>query len=60
LCDDNGALVIPHERLLEVVVRAENVETTEMKIIETIKNGHSLEEAREMFSYATPWSKNND
>lgn len=53
--DDNGVLAIPRERLMEVILRAENVEKTEQRILGTIKEGKKLEEARNTLGYAVPW-----
>ncbi|OSN02903.1 dimethylmenaquinone methyltransferase [Lonsdalea britannica] len=53
--DDNGVLVIPQERLEEVIQRAENVENTERQIIDTIVEGFKLEDARDKLGYDIPW-----
>lgn len=53
--DDNGVLVVPADRLLDVLARAENVERTEKQIREAIRGGMPLVEARKRFRYDQPW-----
>jgi regulator of RNase E activity RraA len=53
--DDNGVLVIPADRLSDVLFRAENVERTEKHIREAIRSGMPLVEARKRFRYDQPW-----
>lgn len=56
-CDDNGCVAIPAHLALEVAERAGNVLETENKIIQAIKNGMPLEEARNKYGYSKPWEK---
>lgn len=56
--DDDGVLVIPQERFDEVVCKAENIQATERKIIEAVKAGSSLEQARKDYRYDKPWLVN--
>jgi regulator of RNase E activity RraA len=53
--DDNGVLVVPIDHVMNVLSRAENVESTERRIREAIRNGMSLFEARKKFRYDQPW-----
>jgi regulator of RNase E activity RraA len=53
--DDDGVLVIPQDRLEEVIAKAENIQRTEQKIIEAVKAGSSLEQARQDYHYDKPW-----
>jgi regulator of RNase E activity RraA len=57
LADDSGALVVPAERAVEVVERAERVEATEHQIAAAVAGGSRLDEARAQFGYATPWQE---
>ncbi len=54
-CDDNGALVVPCDKVEEVLRRAENVDKTEQKIICTIAKGERLDTARTSLGYSSPW-----
>lgn len=56
MADDNGVLVIPRHHLLEVILRAENVEKTELRIIDTIIEGKKLKDARNILGYSAPWA----
>lgn len=56
MADDNGVLVIPRHHLLEVIQRAENVEKTELRIIDTIIEGKKLKDARNILGYSAPWA----
>ena len=53
--DENGVLAIPAEQLEEVIRRAENVEKTEREIINAVREGTSLDEARQTLGYHVPW-----
>ncbi|QUQ72003.1 RraA family protein [Kutzneria sp. CA-103260] len=55
VADDSGALVVPAERAVEVVERAERVEATEHRIAAAVAAGSRLDEARAAHGYATPW-----
>lgn len=55
--DRNGALRIPVHIAEDVLIRAENVQTTEEKIIQSICAGERLDTARHAFGYSHPWSK---
>lgn len=58
--DDNGVVVIGVDHLQDVIERAENVNATELGIIEAITRGQSLVSARESHGYSTPWEKRRD
>lgn len=49
--DDSGVAVIPKERVVEVLTLSEKIEDAENKIIESIKSGLSLREARNKYHY---------
>ncbi|WP_312832995.1 RraA family protein [Sedimentibacter saalensis] len=51
LGDDSGAIVIPKDRAIEVLEIAENIEKTERHIIELVKEGNTLKEARKITGY---------
>jgi regulator of RNase E activity RraA len=53
--DDNGVVVIPADRLEEVITRAEAITQTEASIVASISAGESLAAARDRFGYAAPW-----
>ncbi|KTC64489.1 DlpA protein (plasmid) [Legionella adelaidensis] len=55
--DDNGCVVIPREKVDEVLIKASNVVETEKKIIVAIEQGMSLQEARKKFHYEKPWDR---
>lgn len=55
VCDSSGCLVIPRDSAEQVIQRAQAVEQTEHKIIDSINRGASLEEARELHRYDQPW-----
>ena len=55
VADDNGALVIPADKVLEVLERAEAIDRTESRIRDAIQGGMPLVEARKQFGYAEPW-----
>lgn len=47
--DDDGVVVVPQNRLEEVLILAEKIEHKERKIMEYLKEGHKLPEAIEKF-----------
>lgn len=53
--DEDGALVIPHQHLSEVIRRAHNIQKTEQNIIEAVTEGHNLADARAKHGYHQPW-----
>ncbi|SEF12221.1 Regulator of RNase E activity RraA [Arthrobacter alpinus] len=55
VADDNGAIVIPHNNVIEVITRAEQVERTEELISLASDSGLRLDEARRQFRYDRPW-----
>lgn len=55
--DSNGVLVIPENQLQKIVEMVKNIAQTEKRIIEAIDSGKSLKEARSLYHYHTPWSK---
>ncbi|SFT75299.1 Isocitrate/isopropylmalate dehydrogenase [Actinopolyspora lacussalsi subsp. righensis] len=57
VADDNGALRIPAEHLVETVERAERVERTESEIARGVTSGLRLDEARERYGYSRPWDE---
>jgi regulator of RNase E activity RraA len=52
--------VIGVEHLQDVIERAENVNATEVGIVQAISAGQSLVAARESHGYSTPWEKRRD
>lgn len=56
-CDGNGCIVIPIKLASDVLQRAKNVIETEDKILNAVRNGMNLEEARKIYSYNKPWEK---
>lgn len=57
LGDDSGALVIPKERAEEVLNIAKHIEEVEQQIIQEVKNGSSLKDARKKLGYHKLQSK---
>jgi regulator of RNase E activity RraA len=53
--DDNGVIVIPKENLENVIEKAKNIKITEENIVNAIKSGSKLEEARKRYRYDQPW-----
>ena len=49
--DDTGAVAVPYERAAEVAKVAEMIDETEKKIIELVKQGMPLKEARKQTGY---------
>lgn len=58
--DDNGVLVIPKEKLADVINKAKNIKSTEEKIVAALKEGMSLEAARKKHRYDQPWLSENE
>jgi len=57
--DDTGVVVIPKEKMIEVLKVAEEIEDKENKIVDSIKSGLSLKEARNKFHYHSLQTKIN-
>lgn len=57
--DDNGVLVLPENRMSEILHRAEGVLATEADIVRAIEGGSKLEAARKTLGYATPWTSSS-
>lgn len=57
MCDDNGALRIPKEKAEEVLKIAQEIETKEGGILEALKAGSTLAEARKQSGYHTLQTK---
>jgi regulator of RNase E activity RraA len=55
VADDNGAIVIPCDYVIDVINRAEQVERTEELISRAAESGLRLDEARRQFRYDRPW-----
>jgi 4-hydroxy-4-methyl-2-oxoglutarate aldolase len=53
--DGNGVIVVPQGLIEETLRRAETIRDTEMRIIEAVKGGLRLDEARKQFGYSRPW-----
>lgn len=51
LGDDSGVVVIPRSKEEEVIGIAEMIDQKEQEIIELVKSGHTLKDAREMTGY---------
>ena len=51
VADDNGTIVIPIERLTEVIEFAQKVKTTEERIIAEVRRGMDPVEAHEKVNY---------
>ena len=49
--DDSGVVVVPQDMALKVLETAEGIEAAENAIVEAVKKGLSLREARERFGY---------
>ena len=49
-------VVLPCDKVLMVIERAEKICATEAHIVNAIKRGSSLSSARETFGYSKPWS----
>ena len=57
IADDSGAVAVPAEHAEVVLSRAASVEAVERDIIDAVRRGASLEEARAVHGYSTPWSR---
>lgn len=53
--DDNGVLVIPKDLLSYLLIKINNIRSTEHKIKSAVKAGGTLEQARADFHYDKPW-----
>lgn len=49
--DDTGVVVVPHERAEEALRLAVEIDATETRIEEAVRNGASLQQAREKYRY---------
>lgn len=58
--DDNGVVVIPEHLLSETIRKAQSIQQTENCIIDSVKSGITLEEARKKHGYDQPWVKKAD
>lgn len=58
LADCNGVIIIPEEKLAEVISKAENIQHNEKLIKQAVEQGASLQEARNKYLYNTPWVLN--
>lgn len=59
LGDDSGVVCIPEESVNEILEMAENIEKTEQKIIEEVRNGSTLKAARKKYGYHNLQTKIN-
>lgn len=55
--DENGLVVIPSERLKEVLDVAYKIKTTEQAMIVSIKSGMKFAEVKKQYHYDKPWLK---
>lgn len=55
VADDNGVLVVPRDRLSDIIHKARNIQLTEKNIRAAIQAGESLDTARKEFRYDQPW-----
>jgi regulator of RNase E activity RraA len=53
--DADGCVVIPADKLDEVLKRAHNINNTEQRIIHGVRLGQPLSVLREKYCYARPW-----
>jgi 4-hydroxy-4-methyl-2-oxoglutarate aldolase len=51
MADQSGVLIIPIEKAEEVLALAQEITAAENKIVDAVKQGHSLKEARVQFKY---------
>jgi regulator of RNase E activity RraA len=49
--DDSGVVVVPKEKVVEVLKMSEEIENAESKIVESISSGLSLRDARNKYHY---------
>lgn len=57
LGDDSGVVVIPKDRAAEVAEIAEMIDAKEQEILELVRAGHTLKEARQITGYHTLQTK---
>lgn len=57
--DDNGVLSIPKNLLEDIIYKVKNIFKTEENIINAVKSGASLKEARIKHHYHAPWIKDD-
>ena len=55
--DDHGVLVIPIQRLDDIIDKAQNIQSTEKKITTALQAGERLDHARAKYRYDQPWLK---
>ena len=55
--DDSGVVVVPQEMAPKVLETARSIEEAENFIVEAVRSGLSLKEAREKFGYHTLQTK---
>jgi regulator of RNase E activity RraA len=55
--DDSGVVVVPQEMAQQVLEIAQGIEEAENSIIDAVRNGMTLTEARAKFGYHTLQSK---
>lgn len=53
--DDCGVLSIPQKHIDVVIEKAKNIQRTEQLIVDAVKQGLNLEEARKQYRYDMPW-----
>ena len=58
--DDSGVVIVPNEKILEVLAITEEIEEKEKNIVKKVKEGLSLKEAREKYKYHNLQTKMND
>ena len=56
--DKNGIIVIPKQKILQVLDRAAHIKKTEHSIVTAIKKGIPLKAARNIYKYHRPWQDN--
>lgn len=57
MADDSGAIVVPFEKVMEVLPVAESISKTEEGIVELVRSGVPLKEARQRTGYHTLQTK---
>ena len=55
LGDSNGVIIVPHNQIETVLYRAELIRKTEEKIVNAVKQGMRLDQARQKYHYHEPW-----
>lgn len=58
--DDHGVIVIPIDRIEEVIQKSTNIQKTEKKIIAAVNAGARLDQARADHHYNQPWLDNDN